>query len=133
MLIDVYLGVNKDLKLTYELYDNQVTRLFYNRLSTQNNQVISRKEFYNFGETPEEVTQQIQQIVDKIHDLDPSLLDSDSTNNLNKLHINFPKNHDKYKDNPDTYWKTVCERALSLYGIPSAYHEKVYDGVYSRL
>lgn len=103
MLIDVYLGVNKDLKLTYELYDNQVTRLFYNRLSTQNNQVISRKEFYNFGETPEEVTQQIQQIVDKIHDLDPSLLDSDSTNNLNKLHINFPKNHDKYKDNPKVF------------------------------
>ena len=41
MLLDIHLGNNAELTLTYELYDNGVSELFYNRIREQENIVVS--------------------------------------------------------------------------------------------
>ena len=51
MIIDLHLGVNAEHTLSYKLYDNAVTELFHKRLNAQENKVVSRTQFYNFGET----------------------------------------------------------------------------------
>lgn len=103
MLIDVHLGYNKEVTLTYELYDNTVTRLFYDRISSQLNEVVSRKEFYNFGESQEDVTQELNKIIDDLRQLVPNLIVEDNVENLNQLHINFPENEQKYAQQPEVF------------------------------
>tara|TARA_Y100001972_G_scaffold127269_1_gene183622 strand:- start:75 stop:866 length:792 start_codon:yes stop_codon:yes gene_type:complete len=103
MLIDVYLGHNKEVTLTYKLYENTVTKLFYERLSTQKNNVVSRNEFYNFGESAEDIEQELNNIINNLKDFMPELLGDDNTENLNQLHINFPANEQKYKNNKPVF------------------------------
>ena len=103
MLIDVYLGHNKEVTLTYKLYNNNVTQLFYERLSTQKNNVVSRNEFSNFGESAQDIKQELNTIIDKLKNLVPELLGNDDAENLNQLHINFPANEQKYKNNKPVF------------------------------
>ena len=103
MLIDVNLGHNKEVTLTYELYDNAVTRLFYDRISSQPNEVVSRNEFYNFGESQQDITQELNDIIDDLRHLVPDLIGDDNVENLNQLHINFPDNEKKYANNPKVF------------------------------
>ena len=50
MIIDLHLGVNAEHTLSYKLYDNAVTELCHKRLNAQENKVVSRTQFDNFGE-----------------------------------------------------------------------------------
>ena len=94
MLLDIHLGTNADFTLTYQLYDNSVSELFYNRINQQENIVVSRTQFYNFHESEQDVKHKLESIVQDIKSNYPNLLDSDSTDDLNTLHINFPKYHE---------------------------------------
>ena len=91
MILDIHLGKNADLTLSYKLYDNSVSQLFYQRMSSQDNNVVSRTEFYNFGETKEQVESELLEISNKLKDL--GLINDTSQENLNILHENFPRLH----------------------------------------
>lgn len=94
MLLDIHLGKNADFTLTYELYDNSVSRLFYERMSAQENKIVSRTQFYNFGETKESVEQELLNISEQLQEL--GLIADTSQENLNMLHENFPRLHDQH-------------------------------------
>jgi hypothetical protein len=88
MLIDIHLGHNAEYKLTYELFDHRVSERIWQRFQTNNFEMISRTQFYNFGETVESVQQRLSESVEKIKALLPGqFVDADD---LNTLHINFP-------------------------------------------
>lgn len=91
MILDLHLGQDADFTLTFEFYNNSVTKKFYERMLTQNNDVISRTQFYNLGETQEDVKRHLENIVDRIKLVAPNLLESSNIDDLNLLHINFPK------------------------------------------
>ncbi len=91
MLIDIHLGNNAEFTLTFRFHDNPVAAKFYQRMKLQKNEIINRQQFYNFGETIEDVSIRLSNIVNRIKELSPDLLQSDSVYELNKLHINFPK------------------------------------------
>lgn len=103
MLIDIHLGHNKEVCLTYELYDNSVTALFYNRMCMQENNVVSRTQFYNLGETKQDVENGLLRIIEQIKQIEPALLGNDTHANLNQLHINFPKYHNLYSGNAELF------------------------------
>lgn len=94
MLLDIHLGETANLTLTYKLYNNSVSELFYNRIKEQENNIASRTQFYNFDESENDVKNKLDKIVNQIKSKYPNLLDSDSTDDLNTLHINFPKYHE---------------------------------------
>lgn len=94
MIIDIYLGKNADLSLSYELYENNVSQLFYERMSNQENNIVSRTQFYNFGETKEQVEAELRSVSSQLKAL--GLIESISQENLNILHENFPRLHDQY-------------------------------------
>ena len=94
MILDLHLGENADLTLTYKLYDNSVSRLFYERMSTQENRVVSRTQFYNFDETKESVEEELLRISQQLQQL--GLIADTGQENLNMLHENFPRLHDEH-------------------------------------
>ena len=65
MLLDIHLGNNAELTLTYELYET-VGELFYNRIREQENIVVSRTQFYNFNESENDVKTRLDKIVEQI-------------------------------------------------------------------
>ena len=91
MILDIRLGKNADLTLSYKLYENNVSQLFYERMSVQQNILVSRTEFYNFGETKEQVEHLLMQVSEQLQQR--GLIDTTSPENLNVLHENFPKLH----------------------------------------
>ena len=62
MLIDIHFGQNKSYTLTYKIYDTEHGRLFYDRMKSQENNLISRKEFYGFGETEQDILSELEKI-----------------------------------------------------------------------
>ena len=91
MIIDLHLGDNAEHTITYKMYDNEVSELFYNRMKTQDNKIVSRTQFYNFGETIQSVEQELLSISEQLKDL--GLIADTSQKNLNILHENFPRLH----------------------------------------
>ena len=55
MIVDLHFGENKEFTLSYKLYNNAVSKRFFERLQKQENDLLSRTEFYNFGETLQDV------------------------------------------------------------------------------
>jgi len=88
MLIDIHLGRNAEYKLTYELFDNRVAERIWQRFQTNTFEMISRTQFYNFGETVESVQQQLDDSVKRIKELLPGKFND--ADDLNLLHVNFP-------------------------------------------
>ena len=91
MILDIHLGKEADFTISYTLYDNDVSRLFYKRMSEQENAVVSRTQFYNFGETQTEVEEKLLGISEQLKTL--GLIKSTSQSDLNILHENFPRLH----------------------------------------
>ena len=60
MLIDIHFGKDKSYTLTYKIYDTEHGRLFYDRMKSQPNNLISRKEFYGFGETEQDILSELE-------------------------------------------------------------------------
>ena len=94
MIIDLHLGENAEHTITYKMYDNEVSELFYNRMKIQDNKIVSRTQFYNFGETIQSVEQELLSISEQLKDL--GLIADTSQKNLNILHENFPKLHEQH-------------------------------------
>ena len=91
MILDLHLGKEANLTISYNLYDNDVSRLFYQRMSEQQNAVVSRTQLYNFGETQSEVEEKLLNISEQLKTL--GLIKSTSQADLNILHENFPRLH----------------------------------------
>lgn len=91
MILDIHLGKNADITLTYELYDNNVCRLFYDTFKNRPNEIVSRTQFYNFGESADEIQQELDTIVNKL--IAAGLISEGNPDNLNFLHDNFARLH----------------------------------------
>lgn len=96
--IVIHLGDEGQLPLTYEFYDNPVANIIWERMQHQENKMVERDIFKGFGETVEELQEQLQQITDELKThMD---LEFDDVLDTNTLHINFPKYNDLYLDDP---------------------------------
>jgi hypothetical protein len=89
MLIDIHLGHNKEYTLTYELFDNRVAKRIWERFQQTDFDYISRTQFYNFGETEQEVRDKLNYSIEKIKQLDTDM-PLKWADDLNMLHTNFP-------------------------------------------
>ena len=92
MIVDLHFGKNKEFTLSYKLYDNAVSKRFFERLQEQENDLLSRTEFYNFGETIQEIDNKINSIVEQLVELKVI----ESSNDLNKLHEDFARYESAY-------------------------------------
>lgn len=92
MIVDLHFGKNKEFTLSYKLYDNAVSKRLFQRLQTQKNDLLSRTEFYNFGETIQDVDDKISSIVNQLVEL--KVIESSS--DLNKLHEDFARYESAY-------------------------------------
>ena len=88
MKLDIHLGDKGDFTISYNLYDNDVSRLFLMRMSEQENKVVSRTQFYNFGETQTQIEEKLLDISEQLKTL--GLIESTSQEDPNDLHENFP-------------------------------------------
>lgn len=91
MIIDIHLGKSAELTLSYQMYDNSVSSLFYERMKQQENLIVDRSQFYNFGETEEEIQQKLSAVSQQL--LTAGLISDVNQDNLNQLHENFPRLH----------------------------------------
>lgn len=98
MLIDIHFGQDKSYTLTYKIYDTEHGRLFYNRMKSQENNLISRKEFYGFGETEQDILSELNHIKKFVADRLP---DKNLGDDLNVLHSEFVELHN-YAEQNDT-------------------------------
>jgi hypothetical protein len=64
------------------------------RMSGQENKVVSRTQFYNFGETQTQIEEKLLDISEELKTL--GLINSTSQADLNILHENFPRLHDEH-------------------------------------
>ena len=92
MILDLHFGKNKEFTLSYKLYNNPESKQLFKRLQTQKNELVSRTEFYNFGETIEDVDAKINSVITKLVDLKVIK----SSNDLNKLHEDFARYESMY-------------------------------------
>ena len=100
MQIDIHLGQQGEYTLSYEFYDNPVARTIYQRMHDQPNEIIDRTIFKGFGETVEQLQEQLQGVVDQLQLIIP--MEHTDVLDTNKLHSEFPKYNDLYLDDPDT-------------------------------
>ncbi len=91
MLIDFHLGRNAEYTITYRLFEHRVAERIWQRQKETGHlhEYVSRTEFYNWGETEQDVRDRLSESVDMIKKLAPDLKFNDS-DNLNTLHVNFP-------------------------------------------
>lgn len=88
MLIDIHLGHNAEHTLTYELFDNRVAEVIWNNYQDHNYEYVSRTQFYNWGETEQEVRAMLDESIDNIRRIKPEIFTG--SDDLNRLHENFP-------------------------------------------
>jgi len=94
MQLDVHLGEKKNYTVSYQFYDNPVAKLIYERMYDQENHVIDRTIFKNFGETVEELEIELTELVEKLNE--HIGLETTDTLDKNVLHREFPKYNDIY-------------------------------------
>lgn len=92
MIVDLHFGENKEFTLSYKLYNNAVSKRFFERLQKQENDLLSRTEFYNFGETLQDVDDKINSVVEQL----VKLKVINDSNDLNKLHEDFARYETAY-------------------------------------
>jgi len=90
MLIDINLGHNAEYTLTYELTDNSVSRFIWECYLDNDYEFVSRTQFYNFGETTEDIQVLLDECIEEIKKINPDFITEDK--DLNRLHENFPDN-----------------------------------------
>lgn len=88
MLIDIHLGQNAEYTITYELFDNRVAEVIWNNYKQNNYEYVSRTQFYNWGETQQEVQAKLDNSIENIKRLKPEIFVGGD--DLNRLHENFP-------------------------------------------
>lgn len=92
MWISVNLGKDQvNYRLIYELFDHRVSQRIWERFQEQEFKLLSHDRFYGFGETQEDVQQQLKLDIENLKRLKPDLyLPEDD---LNYLHENFVQVH----------------------------------------
>jgi hypothetical protein len=90
MLLDIHLGENAEYTVTYDLFDHRVAERIWQRFQETDFELVSRTQFYNLGETVEDVHAKLQHAVTQIRRLLPNINFVDNAD-LNQLHINFPE------------------------------------------
>ena len=88
MLIDINLGHNAEYTLTYELTDNSVSRFIWECYKNNDYEFVSRTQFYNFGETQDDIKSKLDECIVQIKKLRPDLVVDET--NYNRLHETFP-------------------------------------------
>jgi len=88
MYLDIHLGDTAQYTLTYKLLDHNVARTIWQRFHDYNYEYVSRTQFYNWGETVEQVQANLDESIAHIKRLKPEIF-SEGTD-LNRLHENFP-------------------------------------------
>jgi len=88
MLIDIHLGYNAEYTLTYELTDNSVSRFIWECYKNNDYEFVSRTQFYNFGETQDDIKAKLDECIVQIKKLRPDLVVDET--NYNRLHETFP-------------------------------------------
>lgn len=88
MFLDIHLGHNAEYTVTYELFDNRVAERIWQRFRTNKFEMLSRTQFYNWGESVESVQQKLNESIEQINELLPGKF-RDAVD-LNYLHVNFP-------------------------------------------
>jgi hypothetical protein len=104
--IAVHLGQNKEYSLIVELFDNRVANRIWQIIDESNEiEFVSRTQFYEFGETIEQVEENLQEAVNKLKQLKPEYFkDADD---LNRLHENFPDLVHIEKDPETRHWLSM--------------------------
>lgn len=102
----VHLGYEKNYTLTVELFDNRVAnRVWHIIKENPNLEFVSRTQFYEFGETTDQVEENLQEAVNKLKQLKPEYFkDADD---LNRLHENFPDLVHIEKDPETRHWLSM--------------------------
>ena len=87
--INVHLGLNKEYTVSLELFDNRVANCIWEMIHDASEiDFVSRTQFYEFGETTEQVEAKLAQAIEHLKRLKPEdFLEHDE---LNRLHTNFP-------------------------------------------
>lgn len=102
----VHLGQNKDYTLTVELFDNRVAnRVWHIIKENPDLEFISRTQFYEFGETQEEVEAKLQEAIQHLIRLKPDSFNEKDC--LNRLHENFPDLLPHETDEETRHWLSM--------------------------
>lgn len=102
----VHLGKNKDYTLTVELFDNRVAnRVWHIIKENPDLEFISRTQFYEFGETQEEVEAKLQEAIQHLIRLKPDSFNEKDC--LNRLHENFPDLLPHETDEETRHWLSM--------------------------
>ena len=142
--IAVHLGSNKEYTLTVELFNNRVANRIWEMIrNARDIYFVSRTQFYEFGETTEQVEAQLQEAVEHLKVLLPDYFKE--ADDLNRLHENFPDILPKETDENTRHWLSMfnyhlhhLERKKSKYGKkrqflfgthvpPEPLHDEDYD------
>lgn len=102
----VHLGENKEYTLTVELFENRVADRIWHIINEATEiDFVSRKQFYEFGESQEKVEANLLEAVDALKILKPEYFkDADD---LNRLHENFPDLVHIEKDPETRHWLSM--------------------------
>jgi len=119
--IAVHLGHNKEYTLIVDLFDNRVANRIWEMVYNANKiDFISQTQFYEFGETEEEIESKLQETVEHLKAYLPDYFKE--TDDLNRLHENFPDLLPQETDNEIRHWLSMfnyhlhhLERKRSVY------------------
>lgn len=91
LLLDFMLGTQAEYTVTYQMFDHRVAQRLWERqlMSGERHQYVSRTQFYNWGETEQEVRDKLMHSLEKIQQLAPEHNIQHSLD-LNTLHTLFP-------------------------------------------
>lgn len=119
--IAVHLGHKKEYTLIIDLFNNRVANRMWEIIYSANEiQFASRTQFYEFGETVEEVEVKLQEAVEHLKVLLPEQFRE--SDDLNRLHENFPDLLPNEKNIETRHWLSMfnyhlhhLERKNSIY------------------
>jgi len=102
----VYLGHEKDYTLTVELFDNRVANRIWHMIKENPTlEFVSRTQFYEFGETKEDVEAKLKEAMQHLIRLKPDSFTEKEC--LNRLHENFPDLLPHETDEETRYWLSM--------------------------
>jgi len=73
MYLNIHLGTNKDYTLTYKLARHTVAEKIWTRFISNQYEYVSRTQFYNWGESVQDVEAKLDESFAKINELAPQL------------------------------------------------------------
>lgn len=104
--LTINLGQNKEYALTVELFDNRVANRIWDMISQSSEiEFVSRTQFYEFGETIEDIEEKLQEAIQHLIRLKPDQFSE--KDGLNRLHENFPDLLPSETDPETRHWLSM--------------------------